>query len=224
MKIVITVLVLVVVVLGGALAYTLIDKQNSNSDIVDLNKFNSDQELADSDESDGAYVTYIKDAYSKDGKNYLVLDYVQYLTGADAVRRRIESGDKYCTVPNGMDKEYFINSYMDVHQNGPREILDIYYKNCEFNNGVWMYVNDNPKLRTFVVSDEAHFYPVPFLASGGYSEMCGLVTTINVNGQTEMNFSSMKNAMEKCSYLKTIPYDVTIQGGEAVQLTERYIP
>jgi len=220
MKITIAILVLVVVALGGALAYTFIDKQNSNSDIVELDKFNSDQELADSDESDGAYVTYIKDAYTENGKNYVVLDYVQYLTGADAVRKRIDDGE-WCKVPVGIDKEYFINSYPQVSEKGPVGLLNLYSENCEFPNGMWMYANDNPQLRTFVVSNSAHIYPVPDLLTG-YVEMCNLVVEKDINGKTKMSFSSLKSALEKC-FLHTF-FDVIVQGGEVVQLTGRYVP
>jgi len=225
MKVTIGVLVLAVVILGGALTYTLINRQSSTEGLVDPDSVvwpdESSGENIDKEsivnKGDGAFVTYIKDAYSKDGKNYLVLDYVQYLTGADAIRKRIETG-KSCQVPSGVSKEDFINSYPSVYDGQLTDLRENWYLGCEFPNGMWMYANDNPQLRTFVASDKIGIY-LTHVYVPMYEESCG-----NLIKQVGDKYEAEFSALTVCKSLKYPPYDVVIHGEEVVQLSERYVP
>jgi hypothetical protein len=72
---------------------------------------------------------YITGAYSKDGKNYIDIDYADVLTGDAAFQRAIEDGAQ-------------------PDQNG-----NLIWPGGEAVNTDWYVVNSNPKIRTFELSE-----------------------------------------------------------------------
>ncbi len=83
-------------------------------------------------------IGFVRDAYTHDGIDYIVIDYVSFLTGDDAVEKAKEDG----MAEQDMDGTWYV----------PND----YY-----------IANDNPALRTFPLSGECTIGIIDFSGAGG---------------------------------------------------------
>jgi WD40 repeat protein len=169
---------------------------------------------------------YIKAVYEKDGKRYLDIDYVQWLTGKEAIKAAIE--DKECIVDfEGEDVSKLLKEL---------EEYDISMGFGKFGscapNGFYIR-NQNPKIRTFEIDPNVSvFMQTLSHASDG-----------NFNWNEQISISKLKdliNGTDRPDYLKPennpyinpvydnpynrIPFHIEIMNGIVKKITEQYLP
>lgn len=131
---------------------------------------------------------YIKAVYTKDGKNYIDVDYVQWIV---------------CSA--------------NIGESG-----------CE--NG-YEIVNDNPLIRTFLVSDNVVIKMQTFshqtsgLDKGNYN-WNEIVSLQKFKGIIDGSIRPLEyqGSSTYTSYFKQLPYSITVKDNIVTEITERYIP
>ncbi len=144
---------------------------------------------------DGEYISYIKRVYKDEGKWFIDFDYAQYLTGQEAKDKAVETGK--CQSD---------------------------YSNC-FPNGVWLYVNENPKIRTFEVSGGALIKMVNnCIAVYDW----GLDPAGFVKDEKETRIyewiTSIENLKKISENMDVLPYTIVINSNKVISIKENYLP
>lgn len=149
---------------------------------------------------------YIKIVYDKNGKRYLDIDYVQWLSNKEAIKAAIE--DKKCFTEE--DTPQILNEL---------EKFDISAGFGKFAmctpNGYYIR-NQNPKIRTFEISKNTEITMQTYASGQCYVEW-------NEKIGYEI-FKSFWGNNPSCTYLKSMPYDIEAQNGIITKIIEQYIP
>ncbi|MGB9847855.1 MAG: peptidoglycan-binding domain-containing protein [Minisyncoccia bacterium] len=181
-----------------------------------LRVFNTKEECVKSMEEERP-LGYIKAVYEQNGKRYLDIDYVQWLTGKDAIRAAIEDGE--CFIGENTSQLLEELEKFDISSGYGKFGLcapDGYYIR-----------NQNSKIRTFEISND-----VQIIMQTYGSGQCHMETNEKISYEIFKSFwgnnpicaPNLKNDQPCCTHLKSVPYRLRIQNGIVTKITEYYIP
>jgi len=149
---------------------------------------------------------YIKAVYDKNGKSYLDIDYVQWLSGKDAIKAAIEDGK--CFV--GENTSQLLNELENLNVSAGLG------KFAKCTPDGYYIRNQNPQIRTFEISKNVEITMQTY-ASG----QCYVQWNEKVSYTT---FKSFWGTNPACTHLKSLPYNIEAQNGIITKITEQYIP
>lgn len=183
---------LIYIAIIGLLCSCSIDGKNKNVTQKTLNNSNdrnlslqttTERLQANADETqltktmDSSYC-YIKDVVNQNNQTFLQVDFIQFFTFEQAIEEAKKRGEAEYKIKANGDTTYFV--YND------------YY-----------IANDNPKLRTFKLTDSTKF---KFLEE---------------HGGAAINFKDTKTAMKRVEFS---PFIIKTKQGNVISLTEIYTP
>jgi hypothetical protein len=134
--------------------------------------------------SKDTHPAYITDMYTKNGKTYMVADYIEWYEGQDADRKFVEREP----------------------DSGMLGTTDGYY-----------IVNDNAKLRTFEVTNDAEVLMQIYNRTGKIDG-----STIDWNENIAM--TKFKKIYGTDTLLKQYPYHLVLKDGKIVKIIQQFIP
>lgn len=167
---------------------------------------------------------YIKSVYEKDRKRYLDINYIQTLRGKEAAIKGIEIGR--CQVA-GKTKEDLLKEINLLNSNN-LELEDkifIILPTC-FPNGVWLDINENPKIRTFEIVENAL---IKFAYAYDFCDVSGSYGPYSVTYEIFEKCINKKEEVDEGRHIvsypfKTIPFEITIKDNQVTEVSEIYRP
>jgi hypothetical protein len=152
----------------------------------------------------GEYLGYIKSITSQNGTNSLVIDYVQWLTGKDAIKATLEDGE--CRI-EGMSTDQAIAGLAKFDTSmGYGEV----YGNCT--PGGFYIRNQNTQLRTFPIANNVQI-KLQTYNNQGNNYVVSPATFINIFNTATGEYPAKK-----------LPYWITLNNGVVTGITEQYVP
>ena len=175
---------------------------------VSVDNFDEESSVEDVEElpnnkKDGKFIGNIKKVYEKDGKNYLDIDYVQFLSGKEAIVAALE--DDACVL---YEKGTFNELDMIVELSKVKnmtldQIIGSYDQDCTPND---FYIrNQNPKLRTFEITSTI------FKTATDFEN--------DPDGVRDIIYTEFKGFLEDYQL-----YNIEVKDEKVVKIEEQYIP
>jgi hypothetical protein len=174
---------------------------------------------------DGSYGGYIRKAYSKNGANFIDIDYIQTLTGRAAALRQLQDGT--CMPEGDFTKEQVIKAVNEL-QGTEEEIATALYKvpgmgNCG-PNGWWVDANDDPKILTIRVELQG---PVLMTYDRGDRELGDFGPHNRIGSEDdligyEISWETLQNIIAGISY--DLPFEIEIADDRVISIREIYRP
>ena len=154
------------------------DSASQTVELTDATDFQTNlDEIGLTKTSDSSYC-FIKDVINQNNRTYLKVDFIQFFTFEQAIEEAKKRGDAEYDIEENGDTTYFV--YND------------YY-----------IANDNPKLRTFRLTDSTK------------------IEFLEVLGDTATNFKNAEKAMKRVEFS---PFIITTEDGKVISLKEVYTP
>lgn len=168
-------------------------------------------------------LSYIKKAYELNGKRYIDADYFQALSGTDAVIYALKHD--MVRPANGYTKEQDLAFFESEKAKNPDKIeyvVNDYLEQGSFPNGVWLDINENPKIRTLEVDLKSpvikfaydHSYTIPGMS-------------LRPEGSESVVYIGAWDDLKKLiAYTKGTypPFMLTLSGEKVTDIAEIYRP
>jgi len=176
------------------------ENQNSALNVPVVNSDATNQTSESSNNVNGKYIGYLKSISSKNGASSLIINYVQWLTGKDAIKAALE--DNKCSI-EGKSNSQAITELANYDMSNGFGIYGI----CA-PDGYYIR-NQNSLLRTFPISNTTTITTLP--ATGGPFP-------------TQSSLNSLKTLIKSKTWTNSNPFWITLDNGIITDITEQYVP
>lgn len=167
---------------------------------------------------DGIFRTYIKKIYNLNEKTFIDADYFVTLRGKEAASSALNTGE--CVLKDNITKKQamdIINSLSDDNTKFADKFYNYSLFNDCFNNGIWLDVNENPKIRVLEVDLKN-----PISMANGRDEYGIQPQQKDAIPVWKISLEALKNTLSKVNY--DIPFEIIIKNNKIIDIKEIYRP